>query len=535
MVACQLDSNFAELGESILDPEVRAIDAPGEQLLAGSYDGLRVRLGPDDVRYLLARDKDGALALLNLEDRALCLVPGVEAFGEPLEVPGRETVLPYISLENGANQLRFTRFNCESLDYRGGGLGLSLRTALAEDGGFVGLLAQREPASLVLFDPWQERERVLAEALQQAPRRLGNRYAWVDRGRIVLANTELEPEGTLGERIVYLEPAPDLSGVAFVQGGEQEGELFLARLPQLEPELVSDKVCLGSGAVRYLRRGDAPVLAGLWPCALGRLQLFDPASGTSTVVADNVTSFSFVDSIAGKPAVVYTTGQGSELPGLWLQLEGEPAEHLDASGVNNQLRPLADGSLLFYRDYEDGQGQLMRWRPEGIEPVADSVRWVRRLRAPQEEDGPATLTVLANFNGETGDLLLYDPAAGLTPLASGVPSIAPVGNAFLSDFADGAGRLTILDPGSGTTQAVADDVLPRGFVFAQQFEAVLLLRQSGLDADASLLQVHLLASGRTLTVADGVTESREVAFPKPGFVYSVPEGANAGVWFAEAL
>lgn len=535
ILACQLDSNFAEFGESILDPDVRGIDAPGEQLLAGSYRGLRVRSGPEEIRYLLAIEQDGGLAVLNLDDRSLCRVPAVEAFGEPLEVPGRETVLPYISSENGAEELRFSRFDCESLSYRGEGMGLRVRPAVSANNRFVGLLAQRAPASLVLFDPWQGSERVLAEELQQSPLRLGDRYAWVDGGRVVVANTDFEPTAELGQRIVYLEPAPDLSAVAYVQETAAEGlELYVARLPQLESELVSAEVCPGPGAVRYVRREGTPVLAGLWPCELGRLQLFNPGTGTHTTVADNVTSYSFHESVAGSPAAMYTTGQGADA-GLWLQRAGQPPELLDPRGISGQARPLPDGSLLFYRDYVDGRGQLMRWHQQEVAPVADSVRWVRSMSDPREQGSPSTLTLLANFDGQTGDLLRYDPAAGVTPVASQVPALAPVGSAFLSNYADGVGQLTILDPASGDAETVAQDVLPRGFVFAQQFEAVLLLRQSSQDAEVSRLEVHFLGGKRTVKIADGVSESREVAFPEPGFMYSVPAGPDAGVWFAEAL
>ncbi|MEY4546569.1 MAG: hypothetical protein RL685_2764, partial [Pseudomonadota bacterium] len=47
---CNLDSNFSDLGEKLLDPDVQGFDIPGQRLLAGAHFDLSVQADAAGVR-----------------------------------------------------------------------------------------------------------------------------------------------------------------------------------------------------------------------------------------------------------------------------------------------------------------------------------------------------------------------------------------------------------------------------------------------------------------------------------------------------
>jgi hypothetical protein len=62
-------------------------------------------------------------------------------------------------------------------------------------------------------------------------------------------------------------------------------------------------------------------------------------------------------------------------------------------------------------------------------------------------------------------------------------------------------------------------------------DAVVYIEDYSADAQTGRLQVRFLNTADTFSV-DGVASFYEVTWPDPGLLYAIPEGRNAGVWYA---
>src|SRR5262245_2803829 len=64
IAGCNVDSNFAGLGKSLLDPDAQGIESPGRLIVAGEHTGLRLVDDPETgERFVLSRTGDGSLSI----------------------------------------------------------------------------------------------------------------------------------------------------------------------------------------------------------------------------------------------------------------------------------------------------------------------------------------------------------------------------------------------------------------------------------------------------------------------------------------
>jgi hypothetical protein len=148
------------------------------------------------------------------------------------------------------------------------------------------------------------------------------------------------------------------------------------------------------------------------------------------------------------------------------------------------------------------------------------------------------------FNGTTGDLLAVPE--GSRVLAHGVPGLAgtsDVGwasNAFgvLSEYDGTTGTLLAFTgtPANGLSagaETVARGVPLGGFNTFAEFPALGYVHDFDPALGAGTLTVRFLRSLDTFD-RPGVSEWIQVSWPAQGLVYAMPNGAEAGVYYAKA-
>jgi hypothetical protein len=173
----------------------------------------------------------------------------------------------------------------------------------------------------------------------------------------------------------------------------------------------------------------------------------------------------------------------------------------------------------------------VQWKDGALTDVAAGVTELGALGRLENDD----LTLLANFDGTTGDLVALGADLSTTVLASGVPRDAAEGDAFIANFDGYAGDLFLFDRKTGSSSLLANAIGLRSFRFAVQFNGIMMLSDRKREDNTTTLRVHLLDSGQEYVLHDGVTEAREVAFPSAGMLYNVVVGEEAGVWFSKTL
>lgn len=532
---CNLDSNFSELGEKLLNPDVQGFDIPGQRLLSGPHFDLSVQADAAGVRYALARDEESTLSIVNLSERTQCSVGVVVRYGNAIFAPEQTALVPIVLRnEDGEPVLGFSTLDCQQLPFTVPAAGLPMD--IVEDlpsGSGTSLLVRTPAEGMLLVDPWQASSRVLASALRNEPLTALGHYLWVDSGSIIISNDQLTPVARFGESVTELTFSSQEAELAYVErtdGSTGGGSLFVVdALGDREPRELAQDAC----GLRYLGIGGSRKLAYLSPCAERRLVLRDVEDDSTLVVAAGVAGGPAVHRIDDRWLITYVTG--SDATGtLWARAPEEGSEPV-LIAENARATPSAvtldGGGLLTLLDWSSNGGRLAEWRNDTLTDVASGVVELAPLGQLENRD----LTLLANFNGVTGDLLRLGSDLSTELLASGVPPRAASEDAFLANFDGEQGELRLFNRSDGSSQLLGSGVARGSFRLAQQFSAMMMLTSRDPESNTSNFEVRLLDSGDEYLLNSGVTEAREVAFPSPGFLYNVISGDQAGVWFSKTL
>ncbi|MEO8180161.1 MAG: hypothetical protein ABI895_15100 [Deltaproteobacteria bacterium] len=536
---CNLDSNFSDLGEKLLDPDVQGFDTPGQRWLSGPYFDLSQQSDADGTRYALARNEAGELSIYDLAAKTQCHTGSVARYGDAIVSPGQPALIPLLSWDaQGVLQLGFSTLGCDQLAFQvpTGGLPLDVLENMPTASG-TGLLIRTPEQGLALIDPWSESSQLLARSVRASdPASAFGHYLWVENGHIVISDRVFTPIARFGEKVTeivaspqdaelaYLEPTPDAAG----------GTLFVVdALGSQEPREIASDVC----ALRYLSIGSSRKLSYFSPCADRRLVLRDRSDESTLVIADGVAGAPSVYRIGRdwRLAYVTTPSPDTNTGTLWLReaVEGaEPTVIAENTRVNlSSVTPYGAGLLTTLDWSNSSGGRLVEWRGEGLTDVADKVIEIAPLGLLANED----LTLLGNFDGTTGDLLRLNRDLSTEVLASGVPQRAASEDAFLANFDGSQGELRLFHRQDGSSDLLGTRVSRGSFKFAQQFKGVMMLSGRDPETNTSSFEVHLLDSGQSHLLNTGVTEAREVAFPSAGLMYNVVEGDRTGVWFSKTL
>ncbi len=515
---------------------MQGFDVPGQRLLAGPHYDLDIQADESGARFALARDAETELAIIDFARETHCRAGRAARYGNALLAPGKPALIPLLVDDGtGGQRLAFSTFGCERSAFEVAASGLPETSVEGvETGSGVGLIVKTPGGGLSLVDPWSETATPLAESVRNAdPIVAFDVFWWVDRGVITISDPSLEPLAYYGENVTEFTVSPEDPELAYVEAGEQPGRggtLYAVDAASLDtPREVARDAC----AVRYLTVERRPKRVYLSPCSERRLVIQDRADDSVRVVSDNVASPPVIRSAGGEDVLAYITTDGTMATSgtLWmLRPESEPAAIIENVRPNQSPVSLR-GGLLALVDWSDGRGRLVQWKDGALTDVAEGVTEIGSLGRLENND----LTLLANFDGTTGDLVALDAELATYVLASGVPRDAAEGDAFIANFDGSAGDLHLFDRASGSSSLLASGIGRGSFRFAVQFEGVMMLSDRKPEDNTTTLRVHLLESGREYVVHDGVTEAREVAFPSAGLLYNVVVGEEAGVWFSKTL
>ncbi|MET0411623.1 MAG: hypothetical protein ABW217_10015 [Polyangiaceae bacterium] len=526
IAGCNLDSNFAGLGDSLLDPDAQGIESPGRLLVAGEHTGLRLVDDPETgERYVLSRMGDGELSVFNLANQQQCTIPQALTY-DSLAREGLPTLVAFVrALPDGNTELAFADFDCQLSDLTlPFGAADNLDTLLVADVGTssgVALLMRLRTRAIVLVDPWSQEQIVLEEQADEAPYPYLGRWWWRAGGEIIVSDARLERLLAIGSNVSeWRTTSGDLSEIAFIERSEGQSRLFAARPPDFVPQLLEEDACAPSYAT-------PTTLAYFAPCSERRLTLNDRGSQSVRSVADGVVAAGGgIVRIVRDQGILYLTNPDPQaaIGTLWLLREdAEEASQIGENAGLGQYRFTPDGGLVTLVDATNEGSRLIHWKDGEVQDIAERVREI------------GTLGVLANFDGRVGELLEVAPDFSTQVIATGVPAQAAVGNALLTNFDGTTGELVLVDQATGALEPVASGVPPRAFLFGQQFDALILLADRDAENNTTSLVFRLLDTKQNFTVSSGVTEAREVSFPAQGLLYNVLSGDAPGIWFAKVL
>jgi hypothetical protein len=525
IAGCNVDGNFADLGKSLLDPDAQGIDSPGLLLVPGEHTGLRL---VDDKetgeRFVLSRTGEGELSIFNLATQQQCTIPQVLVYAS-LAYEKLPTLIAIVSGNaDGTTELSFSTFDCQITDmrlpYGSADVGQLLVPDVATASG-VAILLRLRTGAITLVDPWSGEQLVVEEHADDPPRFALGRYWWRVAGELVQSDARLNPIKRIGtqvtERVWSTGDRPELAYIDHASGANQ---LFVARPPDFEPELLEEDAC-------ELTYANASTLTYFSPCAERRLTLNDRSTqSVRNVVGAVVATPQGVARIVRGQGLLYLTNPdpAASLGTLWLLRDDE--QEPIAIGDNADLssyRFTPDGGMLTVVDWSVDSGRLIHWKDGEVRDVAERVHEVN------------TLGILANYDGRVGELMTLAPDLSTQVIATGVPQNAVVGNALITDFDGSTGNLVLVDSDTGALEPVAGGVPAGAFLFGQQFDALILLGDRDPKTNTTSLMFHLLDTKQSFTVNSGVTEAREVSFPAQGLLYNVLTGDSPGIWFAKVF
>ena len=539
LLGCDLGANFGDLGRQLLDPEVRGIEAPGRRWVEGPHYELNVLADAGGERYAAALNADSELVIIDFERENYCRAGKILRYDGPVSARARPSLIPIlVERARGDAQpellLTFTTFDCQRTAFAVPVTGLgSQPIGGLPDGSGSALLVRSADGGLLLVDPWAETiSRVAGLVRNEDPAVAFGRFLWVDSGVIVISNDRLEPIAAIGQQVVAVTASPEDAQLAYIEAGAEEGvggTLFTVDARgREEPREVAKDAC----RAMYLTLDGRRHLSYLSPCAERQLVLRDVRDDTTRIIDSDVAGWPAVRNLSGQSVLTYITTESRETSEgtLWLVAGDRPKV---AIAENTRVGPstVENGGLLAVLDWASTGGRLVQWRDDGLTEVAHGVIEIGPLGRMDNRD----LTLLGNYDGQTGDLLRLRDDLSTEVLAQGVPTQAGSEDAFIANFQDGAGDLMLLDRSDGSSEPLASGVARRAFIFTQQFNAIMMLTDRDTESRTNTLRVHLLHSRREYVLHDGVTEAREVAFPSPGIIYNVVSGADAGVWFAKTL
>ena len=255
-----------------------------------------------------------------------------------------------------------------------------------------------------------------------------------------------------------------------------------------------------------------PARTGAWSCKIA-------PTARSAWSRSGVLNGPAVHEVQGEWFLTYVTASASDSASngtLWLargEDDGETEPIVIAENARSSPSAVTpDGGLLTVLDWASTGGRLVEWKGDALTDVADRVIEVAPLGRLENKD----LTLLANFDGTTGDLLRLRRDFSTELLASRVPARSANADAFLANFDGAQGELRLLHRENGSSELLGSGVARGAYKFAQQFSAVMMLTERDADTNTSTLEIRLLDTGEDYVLNSGVTEAREVAFPNPG-------------------
>jgi hypothetical protein len=553
LASCHFESGGLE---ALFDGYASYINFPGDRLATGHFSRLRLDGDNQHGAYLVALENGQELTLVPLAGGAPCRVGTVsrhQIFRSGPEVSSMPApVVAYLesSDDQGRGPLSFVGPDCSRWST---GLTSAELPRFAARAAYLVRDTRPEGDALVAVDPWNRVTHELGTRVADLQVDGETRAIWsIEGGQSVVRDsdlTELERFGTGVTELVLL--------------GKEQAAIVDAGVLSLVSEggtvtPVATDACGSAAADPWNTPRDC--LGYLAPCAEQTPNIYQVSTGSYFAfegfgTPPGVNAPPLVTDWSSPRQVFFLTG--AEKLGPTPGISSGPSSHrgyvgtLWSSGftlgtsspvtVERRAERALLSSILSCRwgdyarmlvDYDGTTGRLVEWQLSQMLELATGV---------SEFSG---CLAIASFDGTRGDLLAVPE--GPRVLAHGVPGLqgtsgvgsATNGLAVLSEYDGTTGTLLVFtgSPWNGLSAAaetIARGVPLGGFDAFLDFPALGYLHDFDPALGAGTLAVRFLPSQDTFE-RPGVSEWTQVTWPADGVVYAVPNGAEAGVYYAKA-
>lgn len=539
-LGCELGNSLGDLATELADPELESVQTGGRQVIAGEYRDVRFDGTSADGAFVVALRDNEHLSITPFNSGSEgCEAGPASSFRSALrrtddddrELDAR---IAYVAREpDDTRALRFTNFACELDELFVPGGELPIAVNFPADPGFV---VQDADARIYYANPWRDELTLLAEdAVRIRNRRraiFSEGAGGVDKmwalagGELMVWNSQFELEAQVGENLISIAHSASGAGGPMVALVDETGDLFTAFANDLESiERLDSDVC----GVSFNTGLNGRELVYYSPCAESNLVVNELDTGVRRDFGP-LDRFRIAGATDSGPLLMYLTDQdenSASVGTLWIRWgENAPIQigdrgHLGLSRVNT------DRELQAVVNWSDNGGDLVAGElGEELEQVAENVAYLSSLGLVSEFDGANGK--LHRLGEDDFSLELLADNASIQGVQ--IDSFTSRG-LFLSDFDGQAGNLTLLD--GENTELISENVRPGQYQFTALLPMVTVL--SDLESGQATLKLRHLERDEQIIVSTGVSEVLEVGWPTEGFLYSVPEGERAGVWFARAF
>lgn len=519
-LGCNVESNFSELGTELFAPGVAYIEAPGDKILDGEYRRFSVRSPDLATPHVVALNTDGEMEIAEfVADAKPCKIEAVRRFGytqkRSPEGDAENALLPYhTDIDGSYGLLHFTDFKCNERSLTVPNT--RLPNVVLERNGDPAFLLLTGDNELVLADPWNDTLTKIGGTVRHFV--VSGSLLWTrESGSVVVRDADLEEkarhEGSATELVV----SPYTRAGYFVADGD---------LYRVDEKALTDAELISEDACGIAPNGDrrSPTIQFLSPCQDRRLVLYSETDAATFSYGSDVIAISKAIREGDGYFVNYWTSNdaGAEYGDFWLVQPGQEPEPV-ADDVFINTRVLYTETVSTIVDFDGEKGRYIRWEDGEEKEIATDVA---------ERN---SLGILANFDGDVGDLLRIKADLTTEELGSGVPRRATEGRAFVANYDGSTGDLLVLDDINAGPRQIATGVVRRAYLFSAIVEDLLLfLSDYDLDSKTGTLGARLLNTGDQFEVSRGVSEILEVGLPRPGVLYSRRGDDRAGLWFATA-
>jgi hypothetical protein len=545
VAACDVDLSGLN---QLFDTDPTYLSLPGRRIASGNFFTMRIGGTDAEGPYVLAYEKiddERTLAIMKFDGSSRCNAGPTDGF-RPFLFGVRNTLplaFPFTRTVDKVRSLHFAGPDCSEVadPVPDSGLPFWPMSPIEDPPGYLTLAGGGD---FLMVRPWENEQKTLAEGVRLIVPKQERFYSLerhpdaLDEAKfqLVVRDLDLKEVGRVGEDVKELDVVDgDYERAAYVENGN----LYVTKKPFEESTLADSDACAPAFPGGFRGRG----LSYFSPCDEKELRLYgsarlsDPGPGKSDLthvlrgpaVGDpsigylgNSAYVFFATTDGGDPETQTLwggrVGGGIEAIGTAPQLTGSGAPRLSTFADQQQFQ--------FVLDYADGVGRLVRWGPKS--PLTELLTGVEECVGP---------ICISNYDGTTGDAIYVNANGTTRKVASGVPSRGissdpDDGFGIISDFDGTTGTLLVSDTAAKNFDVIARKVTPGGYWFLANLKAVAYLRDYDDEDGTGSFGVRVIETGDTFDSGIRASEFEEVGWPQPGLMYLVPNGDDAGIWFA---
>jgi hypothetical protein len=535
LAGCHVDFDTSGLS-SLFDASPTYLNLPGDRVREGQFSRASIVGTDKEGAFVTAVDRDHASAfgIFPLTGGPGCESAPAQSYNFYPFDPGSPlpTIIDFVEPAAGSSpaRLHFVDVACNDKIPPIEGVGSIPPDPTWSLEEYPALLLLARDGRFLYVKPWAGEVDVLATDAQGYGLTPGKIWSVEGDGpQMVLRDQSLHEIGRFGTQVTEFDVTADgAARAAFVD----DGTLYLWKSKAKRPTSFAADACNVSFPPGWGGLG----VAYYSPCETRRLVL----SGSKALSGTEEGTFTLNEGVIGSPtvdfqgdaAVVFflTSDDPKATVGtLWAARVGSDPEHV-ADGVpigSGAPRLVASGGeWRFFADVQNGSGRLLSYKPGA--PARELARNVASYNAP---------LAIVDYDGKVGDLIAVAPNGTTSGvLARGVPkngvAVDTTGLAVLTGYDGATGRLLLSKPSPASFETVADGVRVGGFRLLQTMPAVGYLRAWDAASGTGILGVRVIETADTFEDGIRASEWREIGWPEPGILYSVPSGSTRGLWYA---